>query len=86
MIHLNIALILGLIALFIFLAVVSYLQMNSPQAIAIQQEQEKVIQQKNDAKELQRLMRKHGYPDTVIYEPGQVPYYYNARGRKCKLM
>jgi len=38
------------------------------------------------AKEYQRLINKHGRDRKVIQEAAQVPYYYNADGRKCKLI
>jgi hypothetical protein len=38
------------------------------------------------AKEYKRLQAKHGQRKVIIEEPGQVPYYIDAQGRKCKLM
>lgn len=38
------------------------------------------------AEEYNRLHDKHGRRHVIINELGQVPYYYDAQGRKCKLM
>jgi len=82
---LEIALIIVLAAVFIFLGATNYFYMTSPQAIATQKAQAEAIQQRNCEKEWKRLHKKHGYPGAVIYEPGKEPYYY-CGDQKCKFI
>jgi len=82
---LEIALIVVMVSVFIFLAATNYFYMSSPQTIAIQQAQAEAIQARSCEKDWKRLHKKHGYPGAVIYEPGKEPYYY-CGNQKCKFI
>jgi hypothetical protein len=87
---LNIALIITVIFLVVFLSFITWLHLTSPESMAIKKSQDAYFEKFNkeqldDAFERawKRLHPKHGYPAAVIYEPGEKPYYVNNKGQRC---
>ena len=90
---LEVALFVTLFALFVFLGVFTWIYMQAPSTIAMQQEHQRFIEQAQREQSTeaaqrawQRLHRQHGFPGTVVYEPGKTPWYKDKQGRKCSFI
>lgn len=81
--NLNIALMVAVFTLLVFLSSTSYFYMQAPSTIAYRQSLDEYFKQENAKREWNRLYKYHGYPRVVVYEEGKIPYFYDKQGIKC---
>ena len=90
---LDIAIAICVVALICVVGMMSWLSMTSPDAVAIDRQQQeyfkKLEKEQNTPaakRAWNRLNRKHGQPGAVIYEAGKTPWYVNRDGQKCRFI
>jgi hypothetical protein len=75
----------SLLILFFFFTPASCEIFTENQPVELTAYTEKIERETNSA-EWQRLWIKHGRPSSVVYSPGQTPYFTNKDGVKCKFI